>query len=507
MFKNKYLRFLIGVVLAALGGCAAVDSGWRGELSGAPPAVQASARACAAHFAALDAWVARTGVGDAEAHRLQGFPYLRVDRFHAGLRAAARADAQARAQWLARLQALDQAARRAEIANLPDAAVRALQPENPDRAALLETTARCAGVLREQDAPVPARVDAIHARAQVPDAYATWLRVAGFYSLTQWPFARGIAQWHDEARRDFQRGATVGAYDVSTTRYVPAAKSAVRRAEIAALLRRAGDNPLRVPQFSDDEQKLLLDAYAPVLEVESGGDYDRIGTLRLNSDSGPAVVDGASVLYHRIAYTRFGERILTQLIYTAWFPERPLDHALDVLGGHLDGVVLRVTLNDDGDPLLYDSIHPCGCYHMFFPTARVEPLPAPEDAGEWAFAPASLPAHGAGTRIVLRIATRTHYITQIALEAGGGGRQYALLPESGLRTLPLPDQPRRSRSLYRPDGLVAGTARGERFFFWPMGIPSAGAMRQWGNHATAFVGRRHFDDADLIEKRFRLIDR
>jgi hypothetical protein len=27
-------------------------------------------------------------------------------------------------------------------------------------------------------------------------------------------------------------------------------------------------------------------------------------------------------------------------------------------------------------------------------------------------------------------------------------------------------------------------------------------MRQWGHHATAFVGRRHFDDADLIEARF-----
>lgn len=35
-----------------------------------------------------------------------------------------------------------------------------------------------------------------------------------------------------------------------------------------------------------------------------------------------------------------------------------------------------------------------------------------------------------------------------------------------------------------------------------MGIQRAGAMRQWGRHATAFVGRRHFDDAELLEKRF-----
>jgi len=51
---------------------------------------------------------------------------------------------------------------------------------------------------------------------------------------------------------------------------------------------------------------------------------------------------------------------------------------------------------------------------------------------------------------------------------------------------------------------VPGTQRAERFFFWPMGIASAGAMRQWGRHATAFVGRRHFDDAQLLERRFEL---
>jgi hypothetical protein len=35
-----------------------------------------------------------------------------------------------------------------------------------------------------------------------------------------------------------------------------------------------------------------------------------------------------------------------------------------------------------------------------------------------------------------------------------------------------------------------------------MGIVDSGAMRQWGTHATAFIGRRHFDDARLIERRF-----
>ena len=56
--------------------------------------------------------------------------------------------------------------------------------------------------------------------------------------------------------------------------------------------------------------------------------------------------------------------------------------------------------------------------------------------------------------------------------------------------------------MFGDDGLVAGTQRGERWILWPMGVPEPGAMRQWGYHATAFVGRRHFDDADLLERYF-----
>ena len=73
-----------------------------------------------------------------------------------------------------------------------------------------------------------------------------------------------------------------------------------------------------------------------------------------------------------------------------------------------------------------------------------------------------------------------------------------------LRALPLPNGGH--RSLYGPDGIVPGTERGERWLLWPMGVPEPGAMRQWGHHATAFVGRRHFDDPDLIERYFQLIE-
>jgi len=61
-----------------------------------------------------------------------------------------------------------------------------------------------------------------------------------------------------------------------------------------------------------------------------------------------------------------------------------------------------------------------------------------------------------------------------------------------------------TRSAFWASGIVPGTERGERLLFWPMGIDSPGAMRQWGRQPTAFVGRRHFDDARLMELRFGL---
>ena len=67
--------------------------------------------------------------------------------------------------------------------------------------------------------------------------------------------------------------------------------------------------------------------------------------------------------------------------------------------------------------------------------------------------------------------------------------------------MPLPGK-REGRSLYGPDSIITETERMERFILWPMGIASPGAMRQWGHHATAFVGRRHFDDPYLFERIF-----
>ena len=180
---------------------------------------------------------------------------------------------------------------------------------------------------------------------------------------------------------------------------------------------------------------------------------------------------------------------------------RPRAGAFDLLGGHLDGLTWRVTLDDDGSPLLYDTMHNCGCYHWFFPAprliARAEQAPL---ADEGALIPAAAPTLNSAQRIVLRLETGTHFITGVSAGSAAGGLNYRLADYDDLRRLPLPEGG--SRSLFGPHGFVAGTERAERFVLWPMGIERPGAMRQWGHHATAFIGRRHFDEARLIERYF-----
>ena len=61
---------------------------------------------------------------------------------------------------------------------------------------------------------------------------------------------------------------------------------------------------------------------------------------------------------------------------------------------------------------------------------------------------------------------------------------------------------RDGRSLFNDHGYVPGSQRAERWLLWPMGIAHPGTMRQWGLQATAFVGRRHFDEPDLFENQF-----
>jgi hypothetical protein len=494
-------RALAALASAALGcGCATIEPPFDAHLASEAPQV----RECAEWYRTLDDRVATAGARDAQDARVTGFPYLRVNRLLAALRPAAASNERALHALADRMLALDLEARRYEIRNLPAGQLPGPRDDgdNFGQRLALQRTQECGRLLEDIDLARPGARDALLRSAAVPDDYLLFNRIAGLYWITRLAFADGVRRYQDETMAAFRRELAVPAGG-SIVRYAPEPGSPLPRLRVALMLRHAAGNPLGIPEPSESDLSALLAAYAPSFEVEVKGDYDRFGALRWLRGEGTPAVDGAQLaVYSQAAWTRYEGKVLLQLVYTLWFPERPPQSEGDILAGKLDGLTWRVTLAPDGEPLVYDAIHPCGCYHLFFPTPRATPLPAPGGLEEWMFSPQSLPRIADGERPLLRIATGTHYIERVSVTRGTDSlARYALRPYGELRSLDRFPGPH--ASAFGADGLIAGTERPERFVFWPMGIESAGAMRQWGRQATAFVGRRHFDDADLFEKRFR----
>ncbi len=437
---------------------------------------------CARLLREVDRQVDAAGVRDAEAPRVPGFPYLRVDRFTASL--AGKADEYGGAAFVPWSELMAQADRQARAAELANAA--AATP-----AAAIDAC-RYALAVADRDAYPPLR-----AAARVPDDYSTTMRALGLYPLTRVPFAAGIRDWQAETLKVFATPVEALPRAGPPMRYTPSAAP-------PALVAPPRSAAFALPAPSAPQLLAWVQRHAPALEVDTAGDDDRIGALAWAGADAPVIaVDTTQpTAYVRTAYTHFAGRVRLQLVYTFWFPARPAEGAFDILAGRLDGLIWRVTLDDGGEPLVYDTIHPCGCYHLFFPTTAVVSRPAPDTLDEGLLAPQVAPALAAGERISLRVAARTHYLQRVAAApaAAAPGVAYALRDEQGLRVLPWPAGG--TRSAYDPAGFIEGTERPERWLYWPMGIASAGQMRQWGRHATAFVGRRHFDDAFLLDLYF-----
>jgi hypothetical protein len=458
---------------------------------------------CARLLQALDHSIDAAGVRDAQSPRVRGLPYLRIDRTNAGLAGAAASSNTARAAWVERLRALDREARTIEVGNAPDALI------STQAASQLEPcTERL--IRADQD-----NAQALLDRARVDDHYSDTLRAAGLYALTRIPFAAGVRQWQNKTLADHASTAPWPPQG-ATQRYAVATVVGATTATASVITKAFTRDPLGLPQLDAATITALFEEHAPILDVQTLSHHDHIGAPVWADDAHIEVNSDEPVLYTRLSHALLDGRWLPQLIYTFWFPSRPRQASLDLLAGRLDGIIWRVTLGEDLRPLLYDSIHPCGCYHLFYPTPRLRARA--QGAGidpldEGLFVPQHVDAPGPGQRALLRIAAQSHYLQRVLhvdSTHGEGSKRYRLRDENVLRQLPLSAKNRSTspgpRSLYGPDGMVAGTERLERFLFWPMGIASAGQMRQWGHHATAFVGRRHFDDPHLLQRYFEFTD-
>ncbi len=471
-------RFAGAIALLILAGCASLPQDI------APPS------ACRILFEDLDREIAAAGIADGGARKIAGFPYLRVNRWLASFRAETH-DAERFSVWVSGLQELDRQARRAELANLRG---------HLDIGDELFRLDDCAARLIAGELRTPGARQRLRERAVVASDYSITARVFGLYPLAL-PFLKlGISSFQREVREDFAAPLEPAGAGRSLVLWQNAERATRDFVNGARLAREAPRNALGIPELSEHAWIELFNLHAPAFLVETAGDTDRLGT--------PVWRDGRIALdletpriFLQPAYTRYGEEILLQLVYVIWFAERPREGLIDSYAGRLDGLIWRVTLGPQGFPLVHDSIHPCGCYHYLFP---VEELKLKDSGGflqEGVMAPQG---RTPWWQIAVRLESGTHYVQRVLpLAEAHADTQHSvpIVAYNALRSLP--DGAGR-RSLFQPNGMVAGTQRGERLWLWPSGVRNPGAMRQWGRHATSFVGQRHFDEPRLLEELLEL---
>ncbi|MFT5207154.1 MAG: hypothetical protein ACI9CF_000903 [Candidatus Omnitrophota bacterium] len=284
-----------------------------------------------------------------------------------------------------------------------------------------------------------------------------------------------------------------------------------------------------------DKQNTPLELYAPTIIVEKPhnptyeASIDQIGEVHLTgndlADATPTVNIHKPTVYSYVEQKKISGIELTQLVYVIWFPEHPPVHGVnDPEAGILEGWTLRITLNRDQEPILFESVSNCGCYYKVFPSANLEevakqifiqPLEGKIFVLENAVPnkiDATMPElihfeAGQSGRVALSYEAGTHQLMSIIpVEQSANNynsketQAYRLAAYDELEQL---DYHGHKASLFEPSGLVRKAHREECGLLSPTGMYHAGHPRQRTTQLIYF-DQFEFDDNDLFETYLRL---
>lgn len=457
---------------------------------------------CQAFLSALDDRVNRSGVRDAASYPISGFPYLRANRFLSFLKNNIHGE-EGREQWSRWMQRLDLKAREKEISNLPDDVVSSFpfkQGAAPTREELYERVKSCSDRLLEHDKAQPDFYGTLHPLVEVPDEYSFPMRAIGLYPLVAIPVAvltdssrKRIRGWYETNLEDLP-------VDGRLRSFTPAKTSSLSQVEIQAIIGSSKGNPLGVPLPDESSARKIVEHFAPVFIQDVSAPYDRVGRLVWNGDC-PDVDQEKPTVYYYFSNAFLKGKPILQINYVMWYSERAGQRAPGIERGRLDGLTLRVSLDEQGRPFMVDAVNDCGCYHFFAPekerVARIISKPLRFDP----FVPQWLPDILPGQRLGLRLNSGWHQVQRLI--AGKDFPEpipYELVPYDVLEVLPREDG--RRESIFDSQGIAKCSKRIERFILFSMGIPKIGSMRQRGHHAIELIGRSQFDDPTLFDESF-----
>jgi len=422
--------------------------------------------------------------GNAATSLLPALPFLSTNRFHWSLAEEAETQAQID-EWVQLAASLSEASRRKE-----NQSFNAPWPDTK-----LAQLSSCSQSFASSERYVNARKEIVTTAEGPKDHYNTILQWLGLYPLLRPIFKARIDKLHREEKRWFLEEE-----NFSSPRVYGLNEQSTEAPYGMAEWFRQGyrSSSLGLPLMNDSQLAMLFELHAPQFEINTLGERDNLGAPVL-SGSMASIDTSAAIAYTLPSYTRFNGTKLLQLNYVVWFPEREAVSPVDLFSGNIDSIIWRVTLDQSGQVLLYDSVHSCGCYHKYFlANDRLSILQAPLSDE-----PANIMTlSGLNTDIALRlvVSSNEHFIVGIKPLANNIESTYTLADYSALYALP---NGQSQDSLFSPTGIIKGSERLERFTLWPTGIESVGAMRQWGTHATGFVDRQHFDDPALFDSYLR----
>ena len=453
---------LILSLLVMLSGCSTLTSPIPEELGSKP-------LACLSALVSLDN-MALQSAGTLIGNRIYNKPWLRYNRLITN-DIGRQTNTKNLNQLLQRMSLLAQEGLQYELAIIPKKHLQQWQKRYQIKTPKELFVKRCSGQLLRAQLDTPEKTLASLKAIPADSDYSTLARVAGLYPLATVPFRLGVVKEQKQLAHEWGK--------VSGKRWF-------------------GYRP-NVKQLQENQ---LLASHAPNWYVDGSSNANLPGApywegqqLEVNTQK--------PTTYAFVSEARFNQRPVTQLNYILWFAERPRLKRLDWVAGKHDAVVFRVNLDQDGEVIAYDSIHLCGCwYRLFLPDS-------------WSFnrsqsywrEPISmhrvrLPAKSS-PRMAIFIQSDTHQIQYIQPEAElvvknyevASSKHYALKPFSQLLKLPTATG---VRPVFNAKGYVSGSERPERWLFWPMGVRNPGALRRFGDHAMSFVGRRYFDDPNLL---------
>ncbi|MDN5939972.1 MAG: hypothetical protein L0H83_15105, partial [Salinisphaera sp.] len=228
--------------------------------------------------------------------------------------------------------------------------------------------------------------------------------------------------------------------------------------------------------LAESEWKALAAYYAPRWAIHTAGPQDRLGRPVLRN--GHTAIDHETpVVHYQVGYARAGGQTLVQIQYFAWF------------GGddpnHFGGLVWRVTLDANGQPLVYDSIGMRGREHLWFPVHSLEIATGAHPTIPQAPISAGTPQ--------LWLQSQSHRVRQVDAVQGGArpdAGHYALRRYERLFTLEAGADD--TQSLFDPTGRVRGT-----------GVQGAG-LYHLSRLSLAPGEPWYFDDPDLLRHNFVL---